>query len=125
MDLCNPHRVRRRFGLGHEGGTLYVGLQDCIHKRGLAAWDFLIHTTQAHIGAQGYGPVIGADLAFDQAEECRFTRAVSTHKAHFLALIDGEGGLLEEGTAFNPVSEVIDMEHEKGLVSKIQSMDSR
>ena len=111
LDVRDAMRVRRGLRLSQEGGAFPVGLKHVVHHRGGARRRFLLHRAHPGAGLHAHLPVIGRGVAQDQAEQGRLAGAVAPHQSHAGPGRHVERRAVEEDPAFDPVGEVVDVQH--------------
>ena len=118
VNIANAVRIGGGFGLQQQGRALGVRRQHRIQQAGLAARRFLRHNANARAGIDVQAAARRGHFPGDQAQQGGFARAIAANKAHPPAIRDGKRRALEQGTASNAVVQVIDMQHEAGLVAQ-------
>ena len=103
-------------GLRHQRRALAIGAEHHVEDGDLARCDFLLDAADPRPGMDRDGAAIGRDLALDQPEERGLARSVLAHEAGLGSGGQHDGGALEERTALDAVGEVVDGEHDGGVV---------
>ena len=112
LDVGNAGGIGGGFRLGHQAGAFGIGGQNGIEKRDLVARHLLRDAADA--GAFGHGDRAGIDgiFAADQLEQGGLAGAVAPDDADLVAFWDGDGGVLDQGTAGHGERYVLNAQHE-------------
>ena len=111
LDLSNPDRVMRGFGLRDQRRALDVGFEHGVEQRGRSARRFLRDAADAPRARDHDLAVVGLCLAVQDAEQRRLAGPVAPDKAHLVAGRNRGRRPFEQGPAFDPVGEVRDAQH--------------
>ena len=97
--------------LGEQLRAFDIGGQHGVDQAHVAARRFLGDNAQARFRGPRDGAAVGRHLTSYQAEQGRFTRAVTTDQRNAMALGNGDGGVVEDHTPAEAESQFIDVQH--------------
>jgi hypothetical protein len=84
------------------GAQLLVTVDHVVERTGRRGDHFLGHVRDTHAARQAHVALVRAEFAQQQFEQGGLARAVAAGDTDVLAVMDGEGGVLEQQAATTP-----------------------
>ena len=114
VDLGDAVGVGGGFGFGQQAAALGVGGQHDVDQAFRATGRFLRDPADAGALGQADVAIVGRELAGDQAQQGGLAGAIAADEADLVASGNGGGRLVEQGAAFHPEGEIVDVQHGAG-----------
>ena len=111
LDVGDAQRVGRGLRFRQKRGALLVGGEHHLGEGLGPARGLLRDPADARSPRHGQRPLVGRDLADDEAEQRRLTRAVAAEKADPRVGRQGDGRVVEQDACADAIGEAVDVQH--------------
>ena len=112
LDVGNAVRVGGGFGFRRERRQFLVTRHHSVEQAFGSARRFLRHGADAGIARQRHRARFQLKVAEDQPEQRRLADAIAAHDADLVAFGHGDGCLVQQKPAADPIGQSIDMQHD-------------